>query len=73
MKIRGAGEGRPFAPGEIGEGEFSGQGGLLSISLSGDSVSLSATLMSVLILCAKGRREGEWALGEAGRGLFLAL
>ena len=29
--------------------------------------------MSVLILCAKGRREGEWALGEAGRGLFFAL
>ena len=28
--------------------------------------------MSVRILCAKGGGEGEWALGEAGKGLFFA-
>ena len=60
VNTRGAGEGRPFVHGEIGEGEFSGQGGLLSIYFSGDSISLSPTWMSDLILCAKGGREGTW-------------
>jgi hypothetical protein len=43
VKTRGAGEGKPFMQGEIGEGRFSGKGGLLSISFSGDSISLSPT------------------------------
>ena len=74
VKIRGAGEGRPFIQGEMGEGEFSRRVGLLRISFSGDSVSLSPTWMSFLILCAKGERlEGEGALGESGKGRFLAI
>ena len=40
VKTSGAGEGRPFKQGEIGEGELTGRGGLLSFS--GDS-SLSKT------------------------------
>ena len=72
VNTRGAGEGKPLTQGE--KGEFSGQGGLLSISLSGESNSLSLTLMSFLILCAKGGRfEGEGTLGEPGKGRFFAL
>ena len=41
VKISRAGEGRPFKQGEIGEGEFTGPGGLLR--RSGDSNSLSKT------------------------------
>ena len=52
MRTRGAGEGKSFTEGEIGEGELSGQGELLSSSFSGDSTSLSPIRMSVLILCA---------------------
>ena len=74
VNTRGAGEGKPLTQGEKGEGEFSGPGGLLSISLSGESNSLSPTLMSFLILCAKGGRfEGEETLGEPGKGRFFAL
>ena len=43
VKTSGAGEGRLFVQGEIGEGEFSGKGGLLRISFSGESTSLSPT------------------------------
>ena len=74
MKTRGAGEGKLFAQGEIGDVEFSGKGGLLRISFSGDSASLSTIRMSDLILCAKGGRvEGEGEIGETGKGRFLAL
>ena len=62
VNTRGAGEGNPFTQGEHGGGVFSGQGWLLSISLSGDSTSLSPIPipMSDLILWAKGERfEGE--------------
>ena len=45
VKTRGAGEGRLFVQGEIGQeiGErgFSWKGGLLRVSFSGDSISLS--------------------------------
>ena len=41
VKTRGAGEGKPFTQGDIGEGELSEQGGLRSFSFSGDSTSLS--------------------------------
>ena len=56
MRTRGAGERKSFkqGQGEIGEGELSGQGELLSFSFTGDSTSLSPIWMSVLILCAKG-------------------
>ena len=74
VRTRGAGEGKSFTEGEIGEGELSGQGELLSSSFSGDSTSLSPIWMSVLILCARGGRfEGERALGEIGRGRFFTL
>ena len=78
MKTKGAGAGMRFAQGEIGDREFSGEGELLRISCSVDSTSHSTshspTLMSDLILCAKGGRfEGEGALGEIGRGRLLAL
>ena len=74
MKTRGAGEGRLLVQGEIGEGEFSGKGGLLRISFSGDSNSLSTICKSVLILRARGRRfEGVRALEESGRGRSFAL
>ena len=71
VNTRGAGKGgKPFAQGEIGWiwGEFTGYGGLLSISFSGDSTSLSSRLessrgstwMSALIRCVKGGRlEGD--------------
>ena len=65
VNIRGAGEGKLLAQGEIGEGEYSRRSELLRISFSGDSISLSLILMSDLILCAKGERavvESVWVL-----------
>ena len=48
--------------------------GLLRISFSGDSISLSSTWMSFLVLCAReGRLEEEGALGESGKGRVFAL
>ena len=76
MRTRGAGERKSFkqGQGEIGEGELSGQGELLSFSFTGDSTSLSPIWMSVLTLCAKGGRfEGQRALGETGRGHSFTL
>ena len=67
MNKRGAGEGKSLTlGGEMGrEGVFSGYGWLLNDSLSGDSISFSPILKSVLILCAKGEQfEGEGEDGE---------
>ena len=61
VRARGAGGGKLFTQeGETGEGGFSGEGRLLSSSLSGDSISLSPILKSDLNLWAKGEvLEGE--------------
>ena len=73
MNTRGAGAAKSFTQGEIGDGEFSGIGGLLRISFSGDSTSLSSIWMSFLILCGKGGRfEGE-GLEESEKGRLYPL
>ena len=53
VNTRGAGGGKPFTRGELGEGNFKGVGWVLSCSLSGDSSPRG------------GKFEGEWAFGES--------
>ena len=60
VNIRGAGEGKLLAQGEIGEGEYSRRSELLRISFSGDSISLSLILMSDLYLLCQRRKGSCW-------------